>query len=143
MQTIAILDDFKINDVSDEDDVQSIINKIIINGETDVKLDFSGCLIDYPATSKIVDKILDQLWSLPGVKKLHIVTDYILPITTMVNWVFLGSQKLNMAGQKEMSNAEIIQTITTALNPVNILITISIIDKTGVTKDELKIPSKN
>jgi hypothetical protein len=142
MKQIAIRKDFNVSDVSDEEDVQTIIGKINIGSDTDIQLDLSGCLIDYPATSKLVDTIIEQLSSLSGDKKIQIITDYMLPITTVINWVLLGSSKLDMHNTKELPPEQIIQTIRTALRPLNITLTITIIDKTGTTKDEQTISDK-
>ena len=139
MKRIAIRDDFNVFDVSDEEDVQIIIGKINVEENADIQLDLSGCLIDYPATSKLVDTIIEQLSSLPGAKKIQIVTDYMLPITTVINWVLLGSNKLNMHNTKELPPEEIIQTIRTALGPFNISLTITIRNKAGKTCDEQTI----
>jgi hypothetical protein len=142
MKRIAIREDFNVSDVSDEEDVQTIVDKINIGLDTDIQLDLSGCLIDYPATSKLVDTIMEQLSSLAGDKKLQIITDYILPMTTVINWVLLGSNKLDMLDKKELPLEQIIQIIRTALRPFNITLTITIRYKTGKTKDEQTISDR-
>lgn len=143
MKRISILEDFNVRDVSDEEDVQPIVDKINIDTDTDVQLDLSGCLIDYPATSKLVDAILIKLSSLSGDKKFQIITDYVLPMTTVINWVFLGSEQLKMHDKKELSLEEIIQAIDKVLRPLNIKLKITIMDKSGTLIDECLIPTES
>jgi hypothetical protein len=85
---------------------------------------------------------MEQLSSLAGDKKLQIITDYILPMTTVINWVLLGSNKLDMLDKKELPLEQIIQIIRTALRPFNITLTITIRYKTGKTKDEQTISDR-
>ncbi len=142
MKIIAIRKDFGVSDISDEEDVRTIIGKIDVESNADVQLDLSGCLIDYPATSKLMDTIVEQLSSLSGRKDLQIITDYVLPMPTVVNWLFLGSRRLDMGLNKGLPYNELIQILQTALRRSNIVLKITIRDSEGKARNELTIPDQ-
>ena len=142
MKIISIRQDYGVSDISDEEDVQTIVGKIDIESNADVQLDLSGCLIDYPATSKLLDTMVEQLSSLSGRKKLEIIIDYVLPMPTVLNWLFLGSRQLDMDLKKGLPAEELIQIVQTALQRSDIVLTIIIRDKTGNVKHELTIPDQ-
>jgi hypothetical protein len=142
MKIIAIRKDFGVSDISDEEDVRTIIEKIDVESNADVQLDLSGCLIDYPATSKLMDTIVEQLSQLSGRKELEIITDYVLPMPTVVNWLFLGSKRLDMDLNKGLPYNEIIQILQTALQRSNIVLKITIRDSEGKAGNELTIPDQ-
>jgi hypothetical protein len=143
MRLIAIRNDFLVNDVSDEEDIKSILEKIDIGTDVDVRLDLSGCLIDYPATSGLIDKVIKQLIPLSGPKDFEIITDYTLPMSTVINWIFLGSCQLNMLDKKELSLDGITRIISDVLKPLNIKIKVTIKDKAGLTQNEFKLPAES
>ena len=140
MKIFSIRNDFSVSDLSDEEDASIVVDKINIESNPDVQLNLSGCLIDYPATSKLVDNILDQLALLPGKKYLEIVTDFNLPKQTVMNWLFLGSRRLDMESKKGLSYDDLIKTIQYALLSLDISLRILIIDNTGNKLHEVAIP---
>jgi ACT domain-containing protein len=141
MKIINIRDGFEVYDISDELDVSAIVNRINIELNNHIQLNLSGCLIDYPATSKIIDKIIEQLSLLTGVKKLEIITDFVLPMSTIVNWLFLGSIQFGMESKKGLGYDELIELAQKALNKSNIELSITIKDKKGAVINEVTIPS--
>ncbi len=142
MKIIAVRRDYGVSDISDEEDVKKIVDNIDIQSNVEVQLDLSGCLIDYPATSKLVDKVVEQLSLLSGEKKIEIITDYLLPMSTIANWLFLGSKGLSMELKKGVPFRELIDILQKAIQPSAIAIKIKIKDRQGNTVDELSIPDK-
>lgn len=141
MKTISIRKDFGIYDVSDEEDVSIIINEINIELDNEITLDLSGCLIDYPATSKLIDSILEQIKSISGEKTLNIITNFVLPIPTIANWLFLGSKMLKMETIKGLSLDEILCLAENSLCDTGIILNIIVRDIEGNNVNEITIPS--
>ena len=71
MKKILIKEKYGIIDVGNEEKVKEIIDDIDIKSDNVVQLNLRHCLIDYPATGKLIDKILFQLNSLPGKMPKH------------------------------------------------------------------------
>ena len=92
VQTIKIHKEYNIYDLGDSQTITELINKIHLEPTNYINLDLTNCLLDYPFTGKLFDKILIHLSKQNGKKKLTIFTDYILPYETTVNLLFLGSE---------------------------------------------------
>lgn len=142
MKIFAMRESYGISDISDEEDVEIVAEKIDIESNRDIRLDFSGCLIDYPATSKIVDRILNQLLPLDGKKTLEIITDYALPMETVANWIFIGSERLGLETNKGQSYEGLVKKLQAALAVFDIVLRVKIVDQAGETRDELTIPEQ-
>lgn len=83
-------------DVGDIDIVNLILQQINIENNKDVKLNFQECITDYPATSKIIDKVLSQLNGLTGKKTLLITLGLSDDPVHLLNGLFFGSNFLGI-----------------------------------------------
>lgn len=138
MKKISLLDDYGINDISNEEKIKGILNKISINSERIVELNLRHCIIDYPATSKLIDTVLFQLEKLNGQKELFIKISYILPEQTLLNVLLGDSRFFGIEAKKEMDLEDIKKKISGKLKTVNIFMEITILDRAGKTKVEYK-----
>jgi hypothetical protein len=142
MKIIAIRQEYAVTDISDEEDVQVIAEKIDLGAETEVQVNLSGCLIDYPATSKLMDVILEKLSLIHGNKKIEIVTDYRLPMPTMLNWLFLGSIRLGIRDVRGLPIGELKEILEKAMCKDEIMLTVIVKDTKGSAIETLTIPDK-
>lgn len=138
MDRIFIKNDFGINDLGELEEVNNIIEKIEIGSNKIVELNLRHCFIDYPVTSKIIDKILYSLEKLNGTKELIIKNDYYLPEPTLLNLLLLGSDYFGLDVEKELSIEDLKKAIEGKIKPQNIYIDISVVDRKGEPKIEYK-----
>ena len=96
MEIIKIKASYGITDLGDEEKIKSLLTKLVLPISNEISLDLSGCLIDYPVTSMLLDNVLYHLDTMPSYKKLNIIIDYNLPDDTLINFLFLGSRFLNI-----------------------------------------------
>ena len=125
-----------INDVGDEEQVDSLLRNLRLENEKEVELDLSQCMIDYPATSTLIDYILKHLSQISGDKVFIIILDYDLPKQTLLNWLFLGSTFFGIEKDKEMTTKSIEQIILSKIIEKNITLIIKIKYKTGVKETD-------
>lgn len=98
-------------DVGDIDVVNQIIQQINIENNNQVKLNFQECITDYPATSKIIDKVLVQLNELPGNKSLIITLGLADDAVHLLNGLFFGSEFLEIQEDSEILPLEKMKTV--------------------------------
>lgn len=112
MKVINIKKDFGEYDAGNAQKIKLFIDDLVIN-ENEITLNFQHCITDYPATSKIVDKLVEQLKDLKDKKLLVIQTELDdLPII-ILNSLFHGSKQL---GLDESIGLISIPQIDTAVN---------------------------
>ncbi|MDB5024310.1 MAG: hypothetical protein JWP78_2065 [Mucilaginibacter sp.] len=135
MKTIALYSDFKVNDAGNSDKIKSILDQINIDNEPEVTLDLTHCIIDYPATSTLIDKILLQLSEKTGQKKLIIAVSYSLPEQTLINDLLGDSKFFEIEAKKEIPIKELREKIEKFLKPAELQMTVTILDRMGKPKD--------
>ncbi len=95
---INIYNDYKIFNAGKEKNVSQLIALIKLSS-ANVTLDLVDCLIDYPATSYLIDEVLKQLKlkKAQGKKKeLNIELDLTLDNEKLIlSWLFYGSKEFN------------------------------------------------
>ena len=69
---ISIFEQFKIFDAGKQKNINSIIQQLGNLSANNISINFVNCLIDYPATSQLVDKILIDLSNNQNLKTLII-----------------------------------------------------------------------
>ncbi|HWD87156.1 MAG TPA: hypothetical protein VG367_03450 [Mucilaginibacter sp.] len=126
MKHISIQKDFGINDAGDEQKIREILNKINIDGQTEVSLDLSRCIVDYPATGILIDNILNQLSELDGEKRLIITVSYTFQEATLLNDMLGDSVFFGIVAKLEMPLSELLPKINDALIPRNIKMIVEI-----------------
>lgn len=138
MKQIQFREEFNINDLGDISEIVEIIPKLDIESNSIVELNLRHCFIDYPATSQLIDRILDQLKVIPGKKELIIIQDYYLPESTILNLLLLGSKYFNIVADKEIE-LEVLQTIINEnIEKDSIVIQINIVNRTGELEQTYK-----
>jgi hypothetical protein len=135
MNKISLFDDYGISDAGNEEKIKSIIDVIAIN-EPDILLDLRHCIIDYPATSMLIDKILNKLATLPNQKRLNIEVSYLLPEQTLLNDLLGDSKFFNIEAKKEIPIEKLRIIINSKLEPSSIFLTVSIKDGSNQLRDQ-------
>lgn len=130
MTKISILKDYKMFDVGSRSNVDKIISLISI-ADSQVTLDVSRCIIDYPATSLLIDKILfDLSKSRKRNKELTIVTNLSIAELLLLHWLFIGSVFFDVNDSACKNDLEEFKTlITDKLQTKKISLTLAIVDK--------------
>jgi hypothetical protein len=92
---ISIYNDYKIFNAGKAKNVEQLIALVKIS-ENIVILDLINCLIDYPATSYLIDEILKQLKIKTGEKQFDIELDLTINNDKLIlSWLFYGSREFN------------------------------------------------
>ena len=124
--TISLINDLKIKDAGVDRNVTIILEKISVN-DNDVTVNFCDCGVDYPATSKIIDKILSDLSRREGGKSLTIIFDFDINEFVLHKWFFLGSEFFEISEEnKDLTNDDFIRILNQKLKEYNIHLTIEI-----------------
>ncbi len=132
MKIINISKELGIYDIGKVREVDLIINKIQLGDASEIEINLEECLIDYPATGKLMDKILLQLEKVKKTdKKLSIIYDCDLSEATLLNWLFLGSTFFNISEKKELVLDELKPIILELLKKKAIKMEIFIHDDDG------------
>ncbi|HEY5464209.1 MAG TPA: hypothetical protein VIJ95_13185 [Hanamia sp.] len=128
---ISIFEDFQIFDAGSKSSVEKIINKISITS-SDVTLNLSRCILDYPATSLIIDKILNDLLRKDSPRVLIIQTHLNIIEILLLHWLFIGSIFFQIDdSKKKIMIDEFKALINKKLSSKKIKLQLQIIDKSG------------
>jgi len=104
---ISIFKDYSIFDAGKQRNIEEVIKKLPAFTDELITLDFTNCLIDYPATSKLIDKILSELSNMKGSKVLTIQSDLTVNnenlILSLLVW---GSSFFDFSSLSRVSTAE-------------------------------------
>jgi hypothetical protein len=143
MLEINIKKDYNINDIGTEYKVKSILNNLKFSPDDyEIKLDIRQCLIDYDATSKLLDFIINHLSKIKGKKSLIIIYDFILDKQTLLNWMFLGSTLFGLEKNKESELNEIEETLDKHLTENEIKLIINILDRNEKKLNNYEYPRR-
>jgi hypothetical protein len=126
MKVIAFSKDHGIRDASDPEELTPVLEKLDFTGEYEVVLDLKRCLLDYPGSSALIDKVM-QTWELSAEKKqLTILLDYQLKMPTILSWLFLGSQYIEARTMRDINLEQIEEQIVKCMQKVNASLVIKI-----------------
>lgn len=131
MKIISLVKDYNINDAGNEDKIVGILNNISTESNSEITIDLLHCIIDYPATSMLIDKLLFQLAEQPNNKILLIDVSYFLPEQSLLNDLLGDSKYFGIEAKKEIPIDELRKKIDDCLVPKNILLTVRILNRTG------------
>lgn len=92
-----------------------------------VEIDFSGCVLDYPATSLICDEVLKHLENASKPREITFVFDIDFVERVFLKSFFFGSARLKLQGQKATED-EIKSNLKAVLQGLEAKLTIKIID---------------
>lgn len=130
MKEIDIYNDFKQKNLGSNLRVNQVVERIQLNGESDITLNLSKCFIDYPYTAKIIDKVLEQLNQTQEENKIfNIKYDLKSSESTVLNALFNGSNFLKLVEERSYTSQEIKTALKDEFEKYNInseLITIDI-----------------
>lgn len=93
MAQIDVLADFGY-DLSDRDKVRNIALQLPSIDDAVLILDLSGCVLDYPATSVLVDAAIDRLQAVSPPRRLELKFNIPFPPRVFEKWFFFGSALL-------------------------------------------------
>lgn len=131
MIEILKITDLGITDLGEQAYVDVALEKIGGISISSLTLDMTGCLIDYPSTSAIFDKILFTSINNPEEKKLLVLIDYYLPEATLLNLLFLGSKFFELEHLKDIEIEDLKSRINDKLKATRIALEISVNDRKG------------
>lgn len=133
MKRISIYKDFQEDDLATDSVISGILDKLTIDENNTIEIDLRDCFIDYPYTSRIMDRLLLQLSNLQCDKRtLVIIYDLNAKEETLLNWIFLESEFLeikNGADVMDLNNLK--QAIEKKIREKKISIEIKIQYKEG------------
>jgi hypothetical protein len=126
---ISLVKDLHIYDAGTERNIQPILNKIHVT-ENEVTLNFCDCGVDYPATSKILDRVLNELSKMEGQKRLSVIFDFKINELALHKWFFIGSEFFDISEfENSYTNDQFKERIATKLNQTAISMSIIIWDE--------------
>lgn len=135
---ISVFNDYKVFDAGSKNSVEEIIKKITIDSN-EITLNLARCIIDYPATSLVIDKILTELLKKKKPGLLIIQTHLNIIETLLLHWLFIGSNFFKIDDSKKKSSLEELKGILQKkLSSKKLRIQIQIINKLGKTLKEYK-----
>jgi hypothetical protein len=128
---ISILKDYRIFDAGSKSSVERILEKLSIKS-SDVTLDLSNCIIDYPATSLIIDRVLLSISQKRKPGKLKIQTHLNIMEILLLHWLFIGSSFFKIDDSKKGKSLNDLKLIMQEkLLQKKIVMEIEVIDKQG------------
>lgn len=126
---ISALQDCKIFDLGTREEVEAFCSKFKIT-ENEIIVDISRCIIDYPATSILVDYVLDELSQQKGLKSFTIITNLNINELLLLHWLLIGSVFFGIEHFAKNKNLkEFKEIITEKLDLINTQFIVKIIDK--------------
>ena len=93
-------------DLSDPDVTQALAARVPPCPDGIIEIDFSRCVVDYEATSRILDAALTRLEASGAARELVVIFNINFHEHVFLKWFFLGSARLALAG-KRASDSEI------------------------------------
>jgi hypothetical protein len=135
---VSILKELKIFDAGTKPNVEKIIAGLVIN-QSSFTIDFSRCIIDYPATSLIIDKILISLVELPEPRILIIQTHLDIIELLLLHWFFIGSDFFKIdSSQRKNQLEDFKKVLTSKLIEHKVSMYIQVLSKEEILINEYK-----
>ena len=104
---IEIYKNYSIFDAGKQRNIEDILKRLPILNESTITLDLTNCLIDYPATSKLIDRLLINLSEREGQKKLVIQSDLTVNNESLIlSLLVWGSSFFDFSSLTRLSTAE-------------------------------------
>jgi len=89
---IKMVEQYGETDLDVEPVCKRIAEAIDIDGENEIELNLSECLIGYDSTCIIIDKVIQQMTNNTGKKTLTIICEYKFPLDIVAPLLFCGSK---------------------------------------------------
>lgn len=106
VEIIEIKKTYGITDLGREENVDKLVASIKLPDSNQIAIDLSGCIADYPTSSRLFDIVLFYLEKYSSNKKLIIITDLNFPDETLFNLFFLYSRYLNLSDKFRLNDSE-------------------------------------
>lgn len=126
MKVFSLRKDYGLRDAGDPAELGPVLEKINLAGENEIVVDLKGCLLDYPGSSAILDKIITSWEGKPGKKKVTILLNYQLKMATIISWLFRGGCKIDNHLIKDLTFEQFEELIKEYLRTVEAALTIRI-----------------
>jgi hypothetical protein len=134
MMHINVLADYGF-DLSDQDTVRNIAIKLPSVDDAELVLDLSGCVLDYPATSLLIDAAITRLQAVAPPRRLELKFNIPFPPRVFDKWFFFGSTFLPKEYQS-LSSDELRAHLVSAMKERQTTIVITRFDaKSGGTSE--------
>jgi hypothetical protein len=127
MNSIRVFKEYKEYNLQSVSKVHRLIDKIDFQAGSEIELDLTECLLDYYATSKLIDKSIRALGNGPGSRTLRIVTDFNMGEAPLLNALFLGSEILALKEDRELDIETLRSRIDPKLQELGIIVEVSIL----------------
>lgn len=138
MKTFSIYQDFKERNLSNSVKVDEIASKIDLEGECSATLILSKCLIDYPNTSKLIDRLIFQLIKSECSKRELTIKHNFMPSEEItLNYLFVGSNFFKIDKENDIDTLK--KIIRDTLDKNKIDCTIEIVNNDGTHKSYITI----
>jgi hypothetical protein len=122
-------------DLSDTDTVGNIVAQLPLVNDAELMLDLSGCVLDYPATSLLIDAAIERLQGAPAPRRLELKFNIPFPPRVFEKWFFFGSTLLPH-DYHSLSSDELRALLATALTKRQITIVLTRVDaKSGKSSE--------
>jgi len=112
-------------DLSDPKTTEEVAKRIPACDESGMILDFSGCIVDYPATSAVLDVAFERLDACKPKRNLILRFNINFDERMFIKWFFFGSQRLDLQ-QKIATDAEIRQKLLAGLGRLSMHLKIEV-----------------
>lgn len=123
---ISLVNDLQIFDAGTERNIRRVLQELNIS-TPDIILDFCNCGVDYPATSKILDKVLHDLSKMDHNKSLKIVFDFQITELALHKWFFIGSTFFEISEyDNSLTNEQFKEKLASKLKAFSITMSIEI-----------------
>ena len=109
MSKVSIHKDFNLDDLASGTIVESIVNDLSFGEDASIEIDLRDCFIDYPYTSRLMDKAFNHLSTLPDTKLITVIYDLNAKESTLLNWLFLESDFFGLKNHEKSLEIEIIK----------------------------------
>ena len=136
-----LYNDFGMKDAGNRILVRSILERLDILSHKNVELNLQSCLLDYPATSILLDHFLYQLSNIQGEKAFIVRVDCNLPDATLLNWLFLGSSFFKIEDSKVLAKDSIKTILSNHLSKHSISLIINVTDRNNEVINSIKYNS--
>ncbi len=132
MNTIRVLADYNEYNLTSLSRVERLAERIEFERAEEIELDVTGCLVDYYATSNLIDKALQALGETTQRKRLRIKTDFQMGPAPLLNSLLLGSKVLGLTEDRELEMEDLSSKIRPRLMELNTCLEVIVCDLKGV-----------
>ena len=126
---ITALKDFGM-DLSDPARTAEFAERIPHSSESRLEVDLSGCILDYPATSKIIDVALQRLNEAAAPRELVLMFNIAFQERMFMKWFFFGGALLP-AEYHKLDEPDLRGRVNEALRERKMTVTVRIVDPRG------------